>query len=100
MNEKWKKLNYADEKFCISLPASSADLNLESKELGHCVHTYSSYIRNEHCVILFLRKANEPDKPFFTMEFDCHDRLVQVRGKSNREIMDINDKHKIGRAHV
>ena len=94
MNEKWKKLNYADEKFCISLPASSADLNLESKELGHCVHTYSSYIRNEHCVILFLRKANEPDKPFFTMEFDCHDRLVQVRGKSNREIMDINDKHK------
>ena len=41
-----------------------------------------------------MRKANEPDKPFFTMEFDCHDRLVQVRGKSNREIMDINDKHK------
>lgn len=94
MNEKWKKLNYADEKFCISMPLSSADLNLESKELGHCVHSYSSYIRNEHCVILFLRRVSEPDKPFFTMEFDCHDRLVQIRGKANREITDINDKHK------
>lgn len=94
MNEKWKKLNYADEKFCISMPTSSDELNLESKELGHCVHTYSSYIRNEHCVILFLRRMSEPDKPFFTMEFDCHDRLVQVRGKCNREITDINDKHK------
>ena len=94
MNEKWKKLNYADEKFCISMPASSAELNLESKELGHCVHTYSGYIRDEHCVILFLRRANEPNKPFFTIEFDCHDRLVQIRGKANREITDINDKHK------
>ena len=28
------------------------------------------------------------------MEFDCHDRLVQIRGKANREITDINDKHK------
>ena len=94
MNEKWKKLNFADDKFCISMPASSAELNIESKELGHCVHTYSSYIKNEHCVILFLRKVNEPNKPFFTMEFDCHDRLVQIRGKANREITDINDKHK------
>ena len=94
MNEKWKKLNFSDDKFCISMPETSTELKLESKELGHCVHTYSSYIRNGHCIILFLRKVSEPDKPFFTMEFDCCDRLVQIRGKSNREITDINDKHK------
>ena len=76
------------------MPETSTELKLESKELGHCVHTYSSYIRNGHCIILFLRKVSEPDKPFFTMEFDCCDRLVQIRGKSNREITDINDKHK------
>jgi len=94
MNEKWERLKYEDENFIISMPQSSDDLNKESKVLGHCVHSYASNIRDGYCVILFLRRKDEPETPFFTMEFDCNNRLVQIRGKSNRLISDINDKHK------
>lgn len=67
---------------------------VESQELGHCVRTYAVSVLAEEDVILFLRKADKPEKPFFTMEFDGVDRILQIRGKGNRQICDINDANK------
>lgn len=91
---RWKKLSGKDKNFIITLPQSSEDLARESDVLGHCVHSYSDRVLRGRCLILFLRRVSQPDMPFFTMEFNCEDRLVQIRGKSNREIEDISDKHK------
>lgn len=71
------------------------ELDRESHELGHCVHSYKEAVKTGTCVILFLRRADEPDRPFFTMEYDCRNRLRQIRGKGDRYITDINDKSKI-----
>lgn len=94
VNEKWEKLCYSDNRFCIMLPQSSADLIVESKELGHCVRAYAALVLTGEAVILFLRRTDKPAKPFFTMEFDGKDKILQIRGKGNRQISEINDSNK------
>mgnify|MGYP002542610671 CR=1 FL=1 len=93
VNKKWKKLLYKDKNFTILMPESKVDLDIESDVLGHCVHSYSSYIRNGRSIILFLRRTNDPKTPFFTMEYDGICMLKQIRGKGNKCIEDISDKH-------
>ena len=66
------------------MPAMSQEaLNLESAELQHCVKTYGDRIAKGLCWIWFIRKAEEPDKPFYTMETDTDGHMIQCRGKSN-----------------
>lgn len=66
------------------IPAVSQEmLNKESRVLNHCVKTYGDRIANGSCWIWFIRKAEEPDKPYYTMETDTDGHMIQCRGKSN-----------------
>lgn len=68
----------------LIVPAMSQEaLNLESAELQHCVKTYGDRIARGSCWIWLIRKAEEPDKPFYTMETDTDGHMIQCRGKSN-----------------
>lgn len=42
-------------------------------------------VANKECVILFLRKTEEIDKAFYTIELK-NDKLIQCRGYSNKEM--------------
>lgn len=44
-------------------------------------------VANKECVILFLRKAEEINKAFYTIELK-NDKLIQCRGYSNKEMTD------------
>lgn len=68
------------------LPREANDLIEEGKRLKHCVGG-SSYI-NQHAdgrtTIVFARKADEPDKPYYTLEYR-DSRLIQVSGWDNKK---------------
>ena len=68
------------------LPREANDLIEEGKSLKHCVGG-SSYI-NQHAdgrtTIVFARKADEPDKPYYTLEYR-DSRLIQVSGWDNKK---------------
>lgn len=49
-------------------PKTAAEIVEEGHALHHCVGGYVSRVANKECVILFLRKKEEPDKPFYTIE--------------------------------
>lgn len=66
----------------VVLPASPDDLIAEGHELRHCVGGYADRVARRECVILFIRRAEEPDKPFYTMEIR-NGKVVQVRGRGN-----------------
>lgn len=70
--------------FMIRPAASPAELQKESKVLNHCVRTYVDRVASGKTSILFIRKVEEPDKPWFTLELDCSGRVVQCRGDHNR----------------
>jgi len=56
----------------------------ESKELSHCVRSYDERIANGETGIFVVRKVEEPDRPFVTVELKGRE-LVQARAKQNKK---------------
>lgn len=63
-------------------PRSAAEIVKEGHMLHHCVGCYVSRVANKECVILFLRKKDEPDTPFYTIEIR-NGKVQQIRGENN-----------------
>ena len=64
--------------------AHEAELRREGKELHHCVATYANRYRKGETAIFFIRKQEEPETPWFTLELDEKNLTVrQNRGKYN-----------------
>ena len=61
---------------------SSKELIDEGKALEHCVGTYADRYANGEIVILVVRKEDQPEKPFYTMEIR-KESIVQCRGRKN-----------------
>ena len=73
--------SYGD--FLIRGALNVSELQNESAVLGHCVRTYVDKVCRGDCAILFIRKAENPDEPYYTMEIDKTGKVVQCRGRYN-----------------
>ena len=89
INEKWLSLEWEDRNFKIILPKNSRELVLEGEALHHCVGSYVQQVVDEKCLILFIRRKGNEEKPFFTMEYDLNGKIQQIKGMSNYTIADI-----------
>ncbi len=78
-----KKYSFENKEYFIKAPESMTELFNEGKKLSHCVGTYSNRIIAGTSCILFIRKKEEPDIPYFTCEVSDLGTLVQVRGYCN-----------------
>lgn len=80
-----KKYTFSNGEFMIRPAENAVELLAEGNELHHCV--YSCY-RNRYFSgdtdILFIRKCEEPDKPFYTLEYN-NGHIVQCRTYFNEE---------------
>ena len=65
----------------IRLPNRLEELKTEGEVLHHCVGTYTEKVRKGETTIFFVRKIEEPDKPFYTLEWKG--RVLQCRGSHN-----------------
>ena len=79
---KTGRVKVRSRKYMIVLPKSADDLKEEGRTLHHCVATYAERVAKGQTMILFVRKVEEPEKPFFTMEWKDH-HVVQCRGSHN-----------------
>ena len=79
-NKKWKKYLFEDEEYLIVAPKESDDLAKEGMELHHCVKSYIDAVSEGRTNILFLRKKEEPEKPFFTIEVTNDDKIRHIMG--------------------
>lgn len=66
----------------IVVPASADEIRAEGQILHHCVATYVERVARGETLILFVRKTDKPDEPYFTMEWR-DDRVIQCRGNRN-----------------
>lgn len=86
----YSKFSYPD--LVLVVPVKIEDIIAEGAALEHCVGGYAA----NHCLgkktILFIRKADEPDKPYYTIEVGERDKekyIVQCHGyKNEREYKD------------
>lgn len=78
------KLDYSNSKFMAISPKDISDLKREGSDLGHCVGTYVDKYSNGKSKIFFMRKINDPDTAYVTIELNEDNVLIQVKGAFNR----------------
>lgn len=76
-------LSFSNEEFLIEPLRTVQDFLNESSALNHCVKTYVEQCADGKTNIFGLRKIDEPDKPYFTVNIDNRGGLIQNRGKNN-----------------
>lgn len=84
IKDAYKKYEYENDRFMVISPESQEDIVNEGLVLHHCVASYVNRHIDGLSAIMFIRKKDEPDKPFYTMEI-CpnNNSIIQVRGKCN-----------------
>jgi hypothetical protein len=80
-----KKYEKVSDDFLVIAPEKSIEVLKEGKVLRHCVGSYIPKIVKGNSHILFVRRAENKEKPFFTIEVDPFEKaIVQVKGAHNR----------------
>ena len=85
---------FSDDKFCIVVPESVYDIERDSLFLGHCVANTNRYyerISAEESYIVFLRHAEKPDAPWYTLEIEPGGTIRQKRSYQNEQYADLQD---------
>lgn len=71
----------------IKVPESAEDLYIEGKKLHNCLASYIDRVASGKSLIFFVRKIEEPDKPYIAMEY-ANGRIVQCRYDHNVDVTD------------
>lgn len=79
---KYKKYRYSNENYLIRPVKEPMELYSESDALHHCVRSYDKNVAKDTTEIMFIRKINEADVPFYTLELK-NKKVIQVRGSHN-----------------
>lgn len=66
----------------LAIPKNGDEIKVEGEALHHCVGGYVSRVASGETNIFFVRKADAPEKPYFTLEYRDN-RVIQCRGLHN-----------------
>lgn len=83
-----EKFEYVGEGFFIKVPERIVDIIAEGNYLHHCAGATDRYfdrIKSNETYICFLRKTEEPDLPFYTVEVEPGGTIRQHRGMFDEE---------------
>ena len=83
-----KKFEFFAEDFLIVVPRKIVEIVQEGRALHHCVGATERYfdrIKQNETYICFLRKAEAPDEPFYTVEVEPGGTIRQHRGMFDEE---------------
>ena len=95
--ENLRKYEYSDHTFQIVAPRKIKDILEEGEELQHCIigkDTYFARMVKQESYLLFLRKKNAPQKPYYTLEVEPDGTVRQKRTYFNRQNPDIKQAEK------
>lgn len=76
-------LDWSDDNFIIKAFDCAADFLDESAVLGHCVKTYITRCAKGETNIYGIRRADQPDKPYFTLTLSNNAEVITNLGKRN-----------------
>jgi len=85
------KYEYNNGEYAIIQPDCIKDILVESRTLQHCGDSekYFDRIARQESYIVFLRRACEPDKAFYTLEIEPDGGIRQKRSILNEQYADI-----------
>lgn len=89
-----KKYEYQNDKYCIVAPTGIKDIYVEGMALKHCIHTCDIYFQRidiRETYLLFLRKVEAPDTPWYTLEVEPGGNIRQKKSVLNEAYADLED---------
>ena len=81
--DKIRHMEWEADGLLIRLPKDPEELISEGTYLHHCVAGYADRMANGKTVILLIRKKDDPDTPFYTLEW-LEDHVQQCRTTGNQ----------------
>lgn len=88
LREVKDKFEYIGEEYFIKVPDRIVDIVIEGRCLHHCVASSDRYLermRDNETYICFLRKIEEPNTPYYTIEVEPGGTIRQHRGYLDEE---------------
>ncbi|WP_291236782.1 PcfJ domain-containing protein [Frisingicoccus sp.] len=89
-----QKYEYKGDKYCIVAPKGILDIVKEGTILKHCIHTCDFYydrMEQQESYILFLRRAETPDTPYYTLEVEPGGNIRQKRTVGDNQNEDFKE---------
>ena len=89
-----EKYEFSAGEYQIVAPKSIDDILYEGDTLHHCVNKTDNYfdrIASKESYILFLRKKENPEVPFYTLEAEPDGTIRQKRAEFDRQNKDIDE---------
>lgn len=83
-----ERYEYRDDQYMIRVPARLMEIMQEGAALHHCVGSSERYferIMQKETYICFLRRAEAPDKPYYTIEVEPGGTIRQHRSEYDEE---------------
>ena len=83
-----KHFAFENKELVIMVPGRPSDITEEGRRQHHCVGTNENYISRMNAsvaFILFLRKKEAPDEPYYTLEVEYDGNVKQAYGKFDRK---------------
>ena len=78
---------FEDDPFIVIVPTQFEDLYAESENMHNCVRLYVSRVANKNARIYFLRKKEEPEKSYGTLEVSYDgEKLCQAKAFANERL--------------
>ena len=77
---KYRFLEYHKDDYFIKVPESMQSMFEEGRKLNHCCGRYVDDVIDKQAFILFLRRKDNPDTPFLSIEVSPDMTVHQVRG--------------------
>ena len=88
-----KMYAFSEDVFQLQIPKTIEDILLEGRKLCHCIANSDVYwerMERRESYLLFLRKTEAPDTPYYTVEAEPDGTVRQVRTQFNRQKDDID----------
>ncbi|WP_029502521.1 PcfJ domain-containing protein [Lachnoclostridium phytofermentans] len=92
-----EKYEFVDKKYAVIVPQKIEDIIYEGKILGHCLDRHDIYfdrIERKESFIMFLRKTEEIDKPYYTLEVEPKGTIRQKRTVGDKQNPDFKEAKK------
>lgn len=81
-----KKYSYQADGYAIVIPPNLVDLHREGIDMHNCVGGYKERVASGSTQVVYIRKLDDIDKSFGTMEISIKETIIQARGKYNKDL--------------
>ncbi|MGM9580038.1 MAG: PcfJ domain-containing protein, partial [Anaerovibrio sp.] len=81
-----KKYSYQADGYAIVIPPDLVDLHREGIDMHNCVGSYKERVASGSTQVVYIRKIDDMDSSFGTMEISTRETIIQARGKYNKDL--------------